>query len=145
MIVRAAGPGDAAVVHALTQAAFAGQDWLTPPSGALAETEEVVRAHLAAHPGAVAFLGDVPVGALRMVEQEGHLHVRRVAVDPAYQGRGVCSALMRHAEDAARAAGRTELRCGTRKQLPANRALYEHLGYTMVEDREFWVELRKEL
>jgi tRNA threonylcarbamoyladenosine biosynthesis protein TsaE len=139
------GPEAADVVHRLTQAAFAGYDVLTPPSGALAETVDVVRDHLAAHGGAVAYLDGVPVGAARLVEQEGELHVRRVAVDPAYQGRGVCSALVRHVEDAARAAGRTELRCGVRRQLPANRTLFEHLGYTPVAEHDVWTELVKVL
>ena len=143
--VVAAGPEAAAVVHRLTQAAFAPYGVLTPPSGALAETEDVVREHLAAHAGAVAYDGDVAVGALRLIEQEGSLHARRVAVDPAHRGRGVARALIAYAEDAARAEGRTELRVGVRNQLPANRALFEHLGYTMVTDHDFWVELRKEL
>lgn len=143
--VSSVGPEAAEVVHGLTQAAFAGYGVLTPPSGALAETADVVRDHLAAHGGAVAYVDGVPAGVARLVEQEGQLHVRRVAVDPAYRGQGVCSALVRHVEDAARAAGRTELRCGARHQLPANRALFEHLGYTVVAEHEVWVELRKEL
>ena len=143
--VRPAGPDDAAEVHRLTQAAFAGYGVLTPPSGALAETEDVVREHLAAQPGALAFVEGVAAGALRMVEQEGELHVRRVAVDPAFRGSGVCSALVRHAEDAARAARRTELRCGVRHQLPGNRALFEHLGYTVVAEHDVWTELAKPL
>lgn len=143
--VSTVGPEAAEEVHRLTQAAFAGYDVLTPPSGALAETVDVVREHLTAQPGAVAYLDGVPVGAARLIEQEGHLHVRRVAVDPAYQGRGVCSALVRHVEDAARAAGRTELRCGVRDQLPGNRALFEHLGYTAVAQHDVWTELTKRL
>lgn len=143
--VRRAGPEDAPVVHELTKAAFAGQESLTPPSGAVAETEDTVREHLAAHDGALAYAGDEPVGALRMVVQEGYLHVRRVAVDPEHQGRGVCSALMRWAEDAARAEGVAELHVGVRDQLPANRAIYEHLGYTVVAEHGFWTELAKRL
>jgi tRNA threonylcarbamoyladenosine biosynthesis protein TsaE len=145
IVVETVGPEAAEVVHRLTQAAFAGYDVLTPPSGALAETVEVVAAHLASEPGVVAYLDGVPAGAARLVEQEGELHVRRVAVDPAYQGRGVCSALIRHVEDAARAAGRTELHCGVRRQLPANRALFEHLGYVAVAEHDVWTELAKRL
>lgn len=142
--VRLADADDAAVVHALTQAAFAGQE-LTPPSGALSETEEVVRDHLSAHKGAIAFADGVPVGALRVIDQDGHPHVRRVSVHPAYQGRGVCSALMRFIEAVMREHGHAELRVGVRDQLPDNRAIYEHFGYTVVADHEFWFELRKEL
>ena len=143
--VRPAGPGDAAVVHRLTQAAFAGQESLTPPSGAVSETVAVVREHLARRPGALAYVDGVPAGCLRLVEQEGELHARRVSVDPAFQGRGVCSALMRHAERVARAEGRAELRVGVRDQLPGNRAIYEHLGYVAVAGHDFWTELAKPL
>jgi ribosomal protein S18 acetylase RimI-like enzyme len=66
-------------------------------------------------------------------------------VDPAFRGRGVCSALVRHGEDAARAAGRRELRLGVRHQLPENLSLFRHLGYTVVTEHEVWVELAKEL
>ena len=143
--VVACGPEAAADVHALTQAAFAEYAALTPPSGAVSETEDVVRAQLAARPGAMAYVDGAPAGCLRTQVQEGRLHVRRVAVDAAYRGRGVCAALVRHAEDAARAEGRTELRLGVRDQLPGNLALFRHLGYTVVADHGFWTELAKEL
>ena len=104
-----------------------------------------MRDHLSAHKGAIALADGVPVGALRVIEQEGHPHVRRVAVHPAYRGRGVCSALMRFIEDVAREQGHTELRCGVRDQLPANLALFRHLGYAVVAEHDFWTELAKPL
>jgi ribosomal protein S18 acetylase RimI-like enzyme len=144
--VVACGPEAAADVHRLTQASFAPYATLTPPSRALEETEDVVRGHLAASPGALAYVDGALAGCLRTeVHDDGTLHVRRVAVDPAYRGRGVCAAMVRHAEDAARAAGRDELRLGVRHQLPGNLSLFLHLGYTVVAEHDVWVELAKEL
>lgn len=143
--VSPAGPGDAEVVHALTQAAFAEHGALDPPSGALKETVTLVAEQLAARAGAVAYLDDVAVGALRLTENDGMLAVRRMAVDPAYRGRGVARALLVWAEDVARREGRGELRLGVRKALADNRAMYEHLGYTIVADHGYYLELRKEL
>ncbi len=144
--VHAVGAEAAGVVHALTRAAFGGYGWLDPPSGAMAETEDVVREELAARPGAVAYVDGVAAGCCRLAERDdGTLHVRRLAVDPAYRGRGVASALMRWAESTARTEGRAELRVGVRVQLPDNRAIYEHLGYVLVAEHEVWVELAKPL
>lgn len=34
---------------------------------------------------------------------------------------------------------------GVCRRLPANRSRYEHLGYTVVAEHDYWVELAKEL
>jgi len=142
--VVAAGPGPRAGGVRQTQVAFAEHATLDPPSGALKETVPLVAEQLAARPGAVAYLDGVAVGALRLSET-GFLYVRRMAVDPAYRNRGVARALLAYAEDLARREARGELRLGVRTALTGNRAMYEHLGYTIVADHGFWLELRKEL
>ena len=144
--VEPCGPEAAAVVHRITQAAFGSYTWLTPPSGAVYETEDVVRDQLTARPGLVAYVDGAAAGCLRSeTHDDGTLHLRRVAVDPAYRGRGVCAALVRAAEDAARAEGWAELRLGVRDELPDNLALFRHLGYAVVAEHDFWIELSKEL
>ena len=148
--VSAAGPEAAAEVHRLTQAAFGGYGWLTPPSGAINETEDDVRRDLAQHGGALARLDGVAVGALRLVVEPRHLHVRRVAVDPAVQGAGIGRALMEWVEARARELGRDEVRLGVRAQLPGNRSFYERLGYGVVREHHYpgtrdvlWYEMAK--
>ena len=144
--VVACGPEAAADVHRLTQAAFAAYASLTPPSGAVSETEDQVRAQLAARPGGLAYVDGALAGCYRtQAHEDGTLHVRRVAVDEAFRGRGVCAAMIRHAEDAARAEGRAELRLGVRDQLPGNLALFRRLGYEVVAGHGFWTELAKRL
>lgn len=146
--VQAAGPEAAREVHRLTQLAFAGYGWLTPPSGALSETEDDVRRDLRESGGALARLDGAPVGALRMRTEPQALWVRRVAVDPAQQGLGVGRALMRWAERLASARGLPEVRLGVRAQLPGNRAFYERLGYRVLRahprpgsDEVHWLEM----
>ena len=144
------GPERAEVVHELTQAAFkqyAGH--LDPPSGVMRETLESVRRDLERHGGAVAWIGDTPAGCLRFDVQPDHLHVRRVAVAPDQQRKGVGTALMAWSHGHARTLGLPEVRIGVREQLPGNRTFYEGLGYIVVARHRhpetgnaFWSEMR---
>jgi len=68
-----------------------------------------------------------------------HLHVGRVAVVPAWRGRGVATALMGWFEDLADSRGLSEIRLAVRLTLPRNEAFYRRLGYRptgRVETRE---------
>jgi len=133
ILIQAAGPNSALEVHRLTQLAFGAYGWLTPPSGALAETEDDVRRDLQQQGGALARIAGTAVGALRLRFEPKALWVRRVAVDPAHQGHGVGRELMRWAERQAAARGLPEVRLGVREQLPGNRAFYEKLGYRVLQ------------
>ena len=102
--------------------------------------------------GALARLDGLAVGCLRFEAAAGHLHVRRVAVEPSRQGRGVGRALMAWAEAEARRRGLREVTLGVRLALPSNVALYRHLGYRPVSrhahpgyDRPTWLSMRKRL
>lgn len=151
MRVVVCGSERAGEVHRLTQAAFAPQARLDPPSGAGAETVARVADDLAAGGGALAERGGRVVGCLRWyLTGDGDLHVRRVAVDPGSQGRGVGRALMAWAEDEARQRGCPGVRVGVRIALPGNRDFYRRLGYAVVAehhhhgyDHPTWLELRK--
>jgi GNAT superfamily N-acetyltransferase len=107
-----------------------------------------VREDLERGGAALATVGPEIVGCLRFELAEGYLHVRRVAVDPAWQGRGIGRALMRWAHDFARHAGVPEVRVGVRLQLPGNRRFYERLGYTVLAEHRHpgyrditWIEM----
>lgn len=152
VVITTAGPELAAEVHRLTRLAFGGYTWLTPPSGAITETEDDVRRDLRQHGGALARLDGSAVGALRLVRESSHLQVRRVAVDPAVQGRGLGRALMEWAHDHALALGYSEVRLGVRAQLPQNRSFYEGLGYGVLRahsrpgtDEVAWYEMSRRL
>lgn len=153
LTVRLCGPADAELVHALTQSAF--EEYartLDPPTGALRETVESVRADLVAHGGAIAWRGDDPLGCLRFEVEPGHLHVRRVAVRPDQRHAGVGTALMEWAHDHARRLDLPEVRLGVRRQLEGNRGFYGSLGYEVVgahrhpgAEAVTWYEMRLKL
>ena len=58
-----------------------------------------------------------------------YLHVGRVAVVPAWRGRGVATALMGWFEELAASRGLAEIRLAVRLTLPRNEAFYRRLGY----------------
>lgn len=147
--MRLSGPEAAAALHRLTRLAFGGYGWLDPPSGALSETEDDVRQDLIQHHGLLAYRAGRAVGGLRFERRPDHLHVRRVAVDPAFQRRGIGLAMMRWVHEFGRAAGIREVRVGVRSQLPGNRQFYEKLGYQVIAGHSHegrtdvtWFEMR---
>lgn len=87
----------------------------------------------------VGTISDQVVGFLALLKRFGrsgaddapgsHALVVDVAVRPAWQGRGVGSALMRQAEAEARAAGATEMRLSALHKNQRAIDLYQRLGY----------------
>lgn len=133
-------PDDAPELHRVTQAAFAQYAVLTPPTGAIYETVEELRAEIERTGAVLARQSGEAVGGLRFEPKPDHLWVRRVAVLPALQRRGVGRTLMTWAVDHARALGLPEVRLGVRDALPANRSYYERLGYLLVRTHEHYVD-----
>ena len=140
-------------VHRLTQVAFRRHRHLDPPSGAVRESVADVRHDLAAGGGAIAELGGRPVGCLRWrVAADGDFHVRRVAIEPTLQRRGVGRALMAWAEREAKRRGCEGISVGVRITLPGNLTFYRRLGYEVTGehshdgyDHTTWLGLQKRL
>ena len=146
------GPELAAVVHRLTQEAFATHATLDPPSGAGRESLESVRDELAHEEAVVGWVGSRPVACMRMTAEGGHLHVRRLAISPDVQGLGLGRAMMAWAESAARDRGLSAVTVGVRLALTGNQAFFGRLGYEPVAerahpgyDRPTWVEVRVQI
>jgi GNAT superfamily N-acetyltransferase len=146
------GPELAEVVHRLTQEAFAPHRSLDPPSGAAHESVGSVRDELARDEAAVGWIGSQPVACMRLVAEGDQLHVRRLAIVPELQGRGLGRAMMAWAEAAARRRGLAAVRVGVRLALTGNRAFFARLGYEPVAehahagyDHPTSVELRKRI
>jgi ribosomal protein S18 acetylase RimI-like enzyme len=134
-LVREATEGEAEALAALLRAAFEEyRGRLDPPSGAHAETAETVRGHLKTARAILAFAGQVLVGCAFLRPEEGRLYVFRLAVLPAHRGRGLGRALLRHAEQEARARGLPRVHLGVRMALARQVALYESLGYRRVAE-----------
>jgi predicted N-acetyltransferase YhbS len=151
--VRAMVVGDCSAVAALIRHAFAGQSARTdPPPSALQETEASVAAHLAAGGGAVACAADQIIASVMWEPKDGGLYLERLAVDPAWRGRGIARALVAATEAAARLAGVARVHLGTRLVLVDNRRLFAACGFVEIALHAHpgyaaptWVEMEKRL
>lgn len=137
-------------IIALTRLAYASYAALDPPSGALLESDEVVRAELNEHGGVVARQAGRLVGALRLQRHDDRWHLRRVAVDPEHRGQGIARAMLDWCVQEGSDAGVKRLTLGVRDQLPANRRVWERLGFTVVAQHAFpppsqwgWTEMER--
>ncbi|MFS3128908.1 tRNA (adenosine(37)-N6)-threonylcarbamoyltransferase complex ATPase subunit type 1 TsaE [Nocardioides sp. Bht2] len=136
------GGADAAVVHAVVQAAFSSRPPLDPPADALHETEESLREALAANGGLVARLDGDPVGCLLFGPgNEPLLLVRRFGVVPGAQGHGVAGALVAAAAAAARSRGHAGMRVYARVELPKSLAFWDHHGFVTCRTEGVLVEM----
>lgn len=124
------GPRAAADVFAVVRRAFAARPTLDPPSSAEQETVESVAARLEDAGGLLVRHDGDPVGALLFEPgRTGRLALRRVSVDPAYQGHGVASAMVGLAEEVAGARGCDVVELVARAELPATVRFWHRRGY----------------
>jgi GNAT superfamily N-acetyltransferase len=133
--LRPASSADAEALARLIVAAFSSYpDPLDPPSSALKETPEAIRARLAGgHGAAIAWVGGRGVGCVTYTpEDEDVLYVGRLAVDSAWRGRGVARALIAHAETEARRRGLRTLRVRVRVPLVGNQRLFRSCGFVEI-------------
>jgi len=128
-VLRRAGPEDAALVRALTRAAYA--KWIPligrEPKPMTADYDGAVvrdRIDLFYVDGALAAL-------IQLIEEPGCLLVENVAVSPDFQGRGYGRRMMAHAEAVAAELGLANMRLYTNKAFAENIALYLKLGYRL--------------
>jgi predicted N-acetyltransferase YhbS len=132
--LRAMRLGDAEAVAALIRTAFAAQSVVTdPPPSALLVTADDVAAHLGTGGGVVAEVAGELAGSALWLEQDGGLYFGRLAVAPAWRGRGVALALVAAAETAARQMGLPRIHLSTRLVLIDNRRLFAFCGFVETE------------
>ncbi|MDX6224311.1 MAG: tRNA threonylcarbamoyladenosine biosynthesis protein TsaE [Frankiales bacterium] len=134
-------------VQDLTVRAFAGQESLTPPSGALSESARDVAADFAAGGGLLLRADDGRLLATCRVRRLGLAWViRRCAVDPAYRRQAVGRRLLAEAHAWAAQDGAVRAHVGVRDALAANRAFWESNGYRELKRHGgFWTELARPL
>lgn len=143
IVERILGPTPVDEVQALTRRAFAGQEALIPPSGALAETAEAVAADFAASGGVLIRDDDGRLLATCRVRRLGPVWVlRRCAVDPSYRRRGLGRRLVAAAHAWAAEEGAVRTHVGVRDALPDSRAFWDRVGYRPLTGHGgFWTEL----
>ena len=134
--VTSATPADAPLVWAIMLGAFEQfRGTLEPPSSALDETIEDTRRAIAAGGAALAWVGGVAAGSVRCEPRAAYLYVGRLAVSPAFRGRGVAAALLANMEEQARSLGLPEVRVEVRLALAENVAFFRRLGFRTVSEQ----------
>ena len=130
--LRRAVSGDAVELRRLTRAAYA--KWVPligrEPKPMTADYEAAVESHRFD----LIYVDGRMAGLIETIDEGDSLLVENVAVDPDFQGRGLGSTLMAHAEEIARSLGRSRLTLYTNKRFVQNIELYLRLGYRV--DRE---------
>ena len=141
LVVRRVGPDAAADVLAVVREAFGARPVLDPPADALGEDVDSVARLLAVRGGLLATLDGVPVGcAVLDVRPEG-LVLRRFGVTPRAQGRGVATALVTAAREAA--VGRAAVVVSAREELPDTVAFWEAHDFVVTGGSSPYVELAR--
>ena len=90
----------------------------------------------------VAVDDDRPVGYVIVDDIDGNAHIEQVSVLPDRQGAGVGRALVDRVRAWAAENRRPAITLTTFSDVPWNRPLYEHLGFTVLADDEIGPELR---
>ncbi len=140
------GPEHTDAVLGLIHRAFAARRAVEPPSTALAETSDTVRAALAGPGGLLTLRREVPVGALLLDDSRpGLLGMRRVSVDPARQAHGVASAMVGVAEDVAEHRGLDGVWLRARAELSDTVRFWRRRGYRETRGDGSVLELGKTL
>jgi GNAT superfamily N-acetyltransferase len=83
------------------------------------------------------------VAWLWLSEADGDLFIEQVSVDPSCRGRRLGTALIGHAVNLARAAGRPGVGLTTFRTVPWNAPLYRRLGFSELTDDELGPDLRQ--
>ena len=83
------------------------------------------------------------VGGLVMAFGRLSASVENIAVDPAFQGKGIGGKLMRYAESRARERKCQELHLHSDTRLVETISLYRHLGWEEVDRDEFRISMKK--
>ena len=125
--IRRATLDDAGAVTAITSVAYS--KYIARMGRQPRPMTDNYRRVIAEHPVWVACLGARPVGVLVLMAEPEAMLIYSVAVDPAYQKRGLGRRLLAHAEAQARAAGYQRIRLYTNELMVENIALYQRLGY----------------
>jgi ribosomal protein S18 acetylase RimI-like enzyme len=130
--LRRATSADAPAIDALTRAAYA--KWVPvlgrKPQPMTADYDVAVREHRID-------LLEEPTGLAALIEmaiEADHLLIVNLAVAPGWQGQGLGSRLLAHAEAVAQAEGKPLLRLYTNRLMTPNIGLYRSRGYRI--DRE---------
>ncbi|MBC8716322.1 GNAT family N-acetyltransferase [Ochrobactrum sp. Marseille-Q0166] len=114
----------------LIQDSFAYMDGIIdPPSSARRLTINALKEKALVETGFAGFVGDVLVGCVFIAEKEDHFYLGKLAVAPAFEGRGIARQLMAKAERQAVARAKPTMELQVRIELERNHVVFSKLGY----------------
>jgi GNAT superfamily N-acetyltransferase len=120
-------------VRTLILEAFASMEGrIEPPSSALRLTPQSMAVDAANGALFLARSGSAVVGCVFVRQKEEALYIGKLAVRPNMQGTGIGKALVRAAQQEARALGLKELELQTRIELTENHALFAKMGFKKI-------------
>ncbi|XEC97317.1 GNAT family N-acetyltransferase [Paenibacillus tarimensis] len=139
MLIREASNDEIDLVRTIMYESFIEyKDRLIPPSGALSETTDRIREKILGRGGAILiFYGSEAIGSAQYYAEYGYLYIGRIAVLPAWRGRGIGKSVVLYLEDLARSKGIDQIRLEVRLSLPENVGYYSKLNYKPIEEREY--------
>lgn len=144
--VAAATPEDAQAIVEVIHRSFGTRPVLSPPSTALDESVESVRATIELAGGVIASRRGRPMGAILFDESRpGSLGFTRVSVHPQGRDRGVASAMVGVAEDIAEERGKDGIWLHVREELPENIRFWTHRMYLPMRQDGPTIEMGKTL
>jgi tRNA threonylcarbamoyladenosine biosynthesis protein TsaE len=126
-------------------AAYGARPRLDPPSTAVHESVESIRAALGRDGGLLAMVDGQPAGTLLFGRSEGCLRLRRISVHPRFQHRGVATAMVGVAEEVADRRGAACVYATARVELPGSQRFWERRGYVEVSRDKQRVQFAKAL
>ncbi|MBB4093669.1 GNAT family N-acetyltransferase [Brucella pecoris] len=125
---------------------------IDPPSSAILLTVENLRQKAQEETGFAAFIGNELIGCVFIREKTDGFYLGKLAVVPAFEGRGIGRLLIQKAEDVAIAKGKPSIELQVRIELTRNRAVFEKLGYSKIAEtahpgysRPTSITMRKEI
>jgi GNAT superfamily N-acetyltransferase len=130
-VIRRAGPGDAAALSALVEAAYT--HWVEVIGRRPTPMDDDYGARCAAGQAWLLEEDDAPLGGIVIEDKKEHLFIYNVVVAPERQHQGVGRALLRFAEDEARQRGYGEVGLRTSEGMARNVAIYKQYGYIVTE------------
>jgi len=144
-VLRAAHPDDAERLRLIERAA--GARFAEIGMADVAAAEPMAARRLAAYSRAgrswvAVDDDDRPLGYVVVDVVDGCAHVEEISVEPRYQGRGLARALLAEVERWAGDRQMREMTLTTFADVPWNRPLYEHLGFSVLGEDEIPSGLR---
>lgn len=107
---------------------------IDPPSSAHLLTVEGLRQKAGEETGFAALIGEELVGCVFIKERSDSFYLGKLAVAPAFEGKGIARALMQCAEAETIAKGKPAIELQVRIELTRNRAVFEKFGYRKITE-----------